>query len=209
MLYGADGIKIASAIRAILGDRSPRTMRALDALHSRSSVPKLTDPMPDQTALENIFKAAFRAADHAVLRPWRFLIIKGDARQRLGELFAAAATADQDDVAEEKLQRLREKPFRAPLIMVTVASAKEHHKVPEFEQDLSAAAATQNMLTAAHAQGFGAMWRTGSMAYHPLVKKGLGLEDHEKIIGFIYMGTIEGPTKNLSDPTLEEFFKEW
>ena len=80
--------------------------------------------------------------------------------------------------------------------MVTIASVKQHPKIPAFEQELSAAAATQNMLIAAHAQGVGAMWRTGSMACHPLVLQGLGLAVQEKIIGFLYLGTISGPVRS-------------
>lgn len=184
-------------------------MQALEAILSRSSVPRLSDPIPDAKVLNNIFKAAFRAADHAVMRPWRFLVIKGSARQRLGALYVEAALQDEPELPADKQQRLREKPLRAPLIIVIIASPRQHPKVPEFEQDLSAAAATQNMLLAAHAQGVGAIWRTGSMAYHPLVQKGLGLADHEKIIGFVYLGTIVGPTKNLQQPVLENFFEEW
>ena len=184
-------------------------MKALDALHSRSSVPKLSDPLPDPEILENIYKAAFRAADHGVLRPWRFLLIKEESRQRLGDLFVKAAVADDPKITEEKRQSLRQKPLRAPLVIVSVSSAREHPKVPAFEQDLSTAAATQNMLLAAFAQGVGAMWRTGSMAYHPIVMEGLGLAKHEKIIGFLYLGTICGGTKNLTEPDLGEFFQDW
>lgn len=184
-------------------------MQALEALHTRSSVPKLGDPLPDQQVLDNIYKAAFRAADHGVLRPWRFLLIKGSSRERLGELFVRAAEADDPSISIKKKQKLRQKPLRAPLVLVTVAVPKQHPKVPAFEQDLSAAAAMQSMLIAAFAQGVGAMWRTGAMAYNPLVMKGLGLSENEKIIGFLYLGTICGGTKTLNDPKLSDFFQEW
>ena len=65
------------------------------------------------------------------------------------------------------------------------------------------------MLIAAHAQGIGAMWRTGSMAYDPMIKKGLGLTEKEKIIGFLYLGSIQGPLKNVAEPNIDEYFKEW
>lgn len=184
-------------------------MDALEALHNRTSVPKLTEPAPDAHSLENICKAAFRAADHAVLRPWRFLLIREQSRQKLGELFAKAALADNPEADPMLLERLRQKPFRAPLIIVTVSSIREHPKVPELEQDLSAATATQNMLLAAFAQGIGAFWRTGSMAYHPVVLEGLGLADHEKIISFLYLGKIAGATKRLATPEVADYFQEW
>ena len=81
--------------------------------------------------------------------------------------------------------------------------------MPSIEQDLSAAAATQNMLIAAHAQGIGAMWRTGSMAYHPTVIEGLGLSERETIIGFLYLGTNTGPIRTIVEPDINAFFREW
>jgi len=184
-------------------------MNALDALLNRSSSPKLGDPIPSPEVLENIYKAAFRAADHAVLRPWRFLIIKGSAREQLGELFVQAATKENPAINAEKIQSLRQKPLRAPLILVTISNPIEHPKVPTIEQDLSAAAATQNMLLAAYAQGVGGIWRTGSMAYDETVKAGLGLSRTEKIIGFLYLGSVNGAIKNLNDPPVATYFKEW
>jgi len=184
-------------------------MDTLVALHTRTSVPKLTDPAPDQQTLDNIFRAAFRAADHAVLRPWRFLKIQGAARDRLGDLFVEAILTENPDTSAEKLASLRHKPRRAPLILVCISCFKENPKVPEIEQDMSAAAATQNMLLAAFAQGVGAMWRTGSMAYNSTVKQGLGLSSNEKIIGFLYLGKIEGAIKKFTEPRIEDFVQDW
>lgn len=184
-------------------------MKALEALLSRSSSPKLSDPLPDHDILQNIYRSALRAADHGVLRPWRFLIIKGAARDRLGELFVAAALRQDPLLTPEKQSSLKQKPLRAPLILVTISNPVAHPKVPAFEQDLSAAAASQNMLLAAYAQGVGAMWRTGAMAYDKTVMQGLGLAEHEKIIGFLYFGTVIGATKNLNDPPVSKYFQEW
>ncbi len=184
-------------------------MNALEALHGRTSAPRLTEPAPSAGALENIFRSAFRAADHGLLRPWRFLVIRNEARERLGQLFVAASQAGDESLSPERITSIRNKPLRAPMIVVTIASLKEHPKVPACEQEYSAACATQNMLLAAHAQGVGAMWRTGAMAYHPLIARGLGLVDAEKIIGFLYLGTIAGPRKSQSVPEIDDYFQEW
>lgn len=184
-------------------------MDALEALHTRTSVPKLTDPAPDGECLENICRAAFRAADHGVMRPWRFLLIRGEARQKLGDLFAKAAEHKDPSLDAASLERTRQKPLRAPLIIVTISCHQKSPKVPEIEQDLSAAAATQNMLLAAFAQDVGAFWRTGSMAYDPVVRNGLGLSDNEHVIGFLYLGQKAGASKRLADPDVSEYFRNW
>jgi nitroreductase len=184
-------------------------MDALEALLNRTSVPKLTDPAPSEECLQNICKAALRAADHGVLRPWRFLMIAGTSRHRLGDLFVEAAETADPTTDQPALERLRQKPLRAPLIIVSIAIHQEHPKIPELEQDLSAAAATQNMLLAAYAQDIGAFWRTGSMAYDPVVKKGLGLTENEKIIGFLYLGQQDCATRRLADPDVSDYFQSW
>lgn len=184
-------------------------MQAIEALLQRSSMPRLTGPAPDSDAVDTLIRAALRAADHGLMRPWRFLVIQGESLERLGNLFAAAAEQDNPDITSMELDKIRQKPLRAPMILVTVSSPRPNPKVPEIEQDLSAAAATQNMLVAAFAQGLGAMWRTGSMAYHAHVKAGLGLRDGEKIIGFLYLGQAAAPGKKLMDENPADYVQEW
>lgn len=184
-------------------------MDALTALHTRVSVSRVTGPEPDQDTLDSIFKAALRAADHALLRPWRFLIIRGSSRNKLADLFAQATLADDPGCAEEALDSVRSKPLRAPLIIVGIVSPKNHPKVPLLEQQMSAAAALQNMLVAAHALGVGAIWRTGPMADHPVVKQGLGLDGHEEIAGFMYLGKADGPLRPLREESPTLYFQDW
>lgn len=184
-------------------------MNALDALLQRVSVSKLTEPAPTQPQREAIFSAALRAADHGRLRPWRFLLIEGQARDELGALYAAAGFEDDPAVSADTLERYRQMPLRAPLIVVVIASCVEHPKVPEIEQIISAGAAAQNMITAAYALGLGAIWRTGEFAYHPSVARGLGLAQHEKIVGYLYFGTPASAMGKAPALDSSEFFSRW
>lgn len=184
-------------------------MDALEALHTRVSVPRVGGSPPGQEVLDNMFKAALRAPDHALLRPWRFLIVRDEARERLGELFVKAQRVDDPGMSEAMIEKARSKPLRAPLLIVVIAAITEHPKVPEVEQILATGAAAHGMLLAAHAQGVGAMWRTGSMAYHPVVWEGLGLDSNERIVGFLYVGEIEGRTREVAPLPPEDFVDEW
>ncbi len=184
-------------------------MEALEALHTRVSIGRLGGEPPAGETLQKICRAALRAPDHAALRPWRFLRLTGSARERLGELFVEATQADEPDAPQAALNKAAGKPLRAPMIIVAIASYHAHDKVPEVEQVISAGAAVQNMLVAAHALGVGAMWRTGGMAYHAVVARGLGLAENESIIGFLYLGEVAGRIKRVPDLRVDDYFSEW
>lgn len=184
-------------------------MEALDALLNRVSVPRLQEPGPTAEQRRNLFTAALRAPDHAQLRPWRFLTVEGAAREQLGELFARAVAADNPKARPEALQKAQAMPLRAPLLVVVIASLRVQPKVPEEEQLLSAGCAAHAILLAAHAQGIGAIWRTGDLAYHPLVRAGLGLAEHERIVGFLYLGAPTGELRTPPRPEIGDFVSAW
>lgn len=184
-------------------------MDALTALHNRVSSSRLTQEEPDQDTLEQVFRAALRAADHARLRPWRFLVIRGADRHRFGDLLAEAIRTGQPDARQALLDKTASKALRAPVIVVAISSPKPHPKVPVFEQELSTGAAVQNMLNAAFALDLGAIWRTGSMTDAATVRSGLGLEVDERIIGFLYLGYNDGPRRPVPDIALTDHFSEW
>lgn len=184
-------------------------MEAIDALTSRRSPAQLTEPAPDQAALEAILRAAMRAPDHGKLKPWRFLVLRGDARQRLGEVMAEAMKRREPDAPANMIEREREKPLRAPLIVVLAAAIKEGHKIPVIEQLLAAGAAAQNVMLAAHAMGFGAAWKTGAPAYDAYVKEALGLAPSDAIVGFLYIGTPAAPAAAMPQSELANFVRAW
>ena len=184
-------------------------MDALDALLNRVSVPRLVEPAPNAAQRELLFRAALRAPDHGQLRPWRFLTIEGAARERMGELFAEALQVADAQAPAEALSKARGMPLRAPLLLVVIASPKDHPKVPTSEQVLSAGCAAHALLQAAHAQGLGAIWRTGELAYHPTVAKGLGLAEGEQVIAFIYLGTPEGALRQPALLAPADFVQPW
>ncbi|HUH36955.1 MAG TPA: nitroreductase family protein [Spongiibacteraceae bacterium] len=182
----------------------------MNLLVGRSSAPQLTEPAPDAGSLEQMFAAALRAPDHARLTPWRFLTIAGDARHALGELFVRAAEARSDTPLDAAArEKLLAQPLRAPLLVVVIASLRDHPKVPAEEQLLSAGCAAHALLLAAEAQGFAGIWRTGPNATDPVVKAGLGLTADEHIVSFMYLGTRARPAKPSPQHPPERFVQTW
>lgn len=184
----------------------------LEMLETRTSMPalQLSDPAPSSEELERILSAGLTAPDHAAMRPWRFITIQGDARNKLGEVFATAAKKDNPNTPDEKIARIRQKPLRSPLIVVIVATITENHpKTPEIEQILSAGAATTLIQLAATASGFGSIWLSGPNAYLPDVKAALGVAEKDQIVGYLYMGTPMKPAAAKKRPPLSEHLSAW
>jgi len=169
----------------------------------------LGEPGPSDADLQVIFEAAVRAPDHGKLRPWKFFVIRGDARQRLSELFADAARRRETNATEDHISKERGKPLRAPFMIVVVAKTVIGHKVPPFEQALSAGAAAMNILNAVHALGFGAKWVTGANCYDPDFRSDFGLDPNDQLIGFIHVGTPEENSRPPQRPDPGEFVVEW
>jgi len=180
-------------------------MDALDLLLKRESAVKLGDPGPSEAQLGLMFQAALRAPDHGRLRPWAFVVVPKAQREHFGEIMAQSLRRRRPDASPEMTEREKQKALRAPTIVVVAARAKSTERIPEIEQVLSAGAAAQNIMLAAYALGFGAMWRTGDAAYDNEVKTALGLRATDKIVGFLYLGSGSGGPASLARPAPEDF----
>ena len=182
-------------------------MDAITLLTTRYSSSRLTEPAPAGEALELIKQAALKVPDHGGLKPWRFVVFNGRAAlAKLGDIFAEAAVEDDPAISNDLLERARQLPLRAPMVIVCIAKAVEHAKVPLIEQQQSAACAVMAMQQAAFAQGFGGIWRTGAYAQLDFVKQALQLGEDDEIVGFLYLGTPSGEPAKRHTPDPAEYF---
>jgi nitroreductase len=179
---------------------------ALKLLTTRRSFKavELNGPAPSAAELGTLLTIASRVPDHGKLTPWRFIVFEGDARAAAGEAIAAAFRAKYPDAKPEHVEAERQRLIRAPLVVAVVSRAAPHVKIPEWEQVLSAGAATMNLVLAAHALGFGANWITEWYAYDRSVLDALGLAPHERIAGFVHIGRPPGAPEDRPRPPLDE-----
>lgn len=181
----------------------------ISTLASRSSYPKLMEPAPSAEQLEQVFSAAIRVPDHLQLRPWRFLTIQGEGRKALGELFAKAEQRNNPQANQEDLDKKAAKALRAPLIIVGICKHQAHEKVPLIEQQLSTGCVLHNIGLALHSLNFASIWRTGSFAFDPYINQALGLDFHENIIGFLYVGSPNGKEKTPKPIEVNQYLQRW
>jgi nitroreductase len=187
-------------------------MQALEAILTRVTVPpaRMAAPGPGEAALRRMLAAAAAAPDHGKLRPWRFLVVRGGGRERLGDLFAAGVQAARPDTSPAEIEKQRAAPLRAPVILIAISRADPNHpKIPLWEQEASAACAVQNLLLAAHAMGFAGKWASGGPAAAQAVCTGLGLAPNERIIGIIYLGSPMDRQSLPPRPAPEAIAESW
>jgi nitroreductase len=179
---------------------------AFELLSTRSSTKaaELKAPGPSVAEIDRLLTVACRVPDHGKLTPWRFIVFEGDARLKAGAAIAATFCAKYPDAKPEQVEFERKRLAHAPLVIAVVSRAAPHIKIPEWEQVLSAGAAAMNLVLAAHALGYGANWITGWYAYDRGVLDALSLAPHERIAGFIHIGTAEAPAVDRPRPQLSE-----
>ena len=184
-------------------------MKAEELLRVRASNGKLEAPAPSPEVLHTIVEDALRAPDHAALRPWRIFEIKGEARKAFGDLMVRSLLSREPDASEAKVEKMRSKAFRAPTILVVAAVTREHPKVPEIEQVVSAGAVVHGILLGLQARGYARMWRTGATAYDGMIKEAFGLQDKDHLVGFLYLGTPSSDAPRMRRPTAQQFIEAW
>lgn len=149
----------------------------------------LMDPAPSEEQLRQMLTLASRTPDHGKLVPWRFITIAGEGRARLGETIAARFAETNPGAPEERVEFMRQRLAHAPLVVSVVFCAREHPKIPEWEQVLTTGAVCMNLLHAARALGFAGLWLSEWYAYDRAVLDELGLAADEQLAGFMHIGT--------------------
>ena len=181
-------------------------MDAIELLLTRQSDSKLTEPGPSIEQLNIIKQAALRVPDHGCISPWQFIVVEGQAREKLGSIYHESAVAEQQE--DKVINRAKELPLRAPMIIIAIAKYQQHPKVPRIEQVQSAGCSVLAMQQAAFAQGLGGVWRTGYFAQSNAVKLALNLNELDEIVGYLYIGTPAVDCKKSPRHKPETYFTD-
>ncbi|MEM8798465.1 MAG: nitroreductase [Pseudomonadota bacterium] len=198
-----------------------RNSSSIDLLLTRRSVKArdMVGPGPNDVELEQILTAGMRTPDHGKLTPWRFLVVKGGARHAAGRLIADTYEAETPNPAAATVKGLATFADQAPVMVVVLATPTVPHKIPLWEQLLSAGAACQNMLVAASSLGLAGQWLTGWPAYSRGVRDHwlravpggeLFLEsDDAAVAGYLFFGHPPAQLKERPRPAYAQIVGEF
>jgi nitroreductase len=190
----------------MLNDRSS-TISLLET--RRSGKPReMISPGPCEEELKRILSIAMRVPDHGKLAPWRFVVVGKDQRDQLAVLLHKALHAEDKCAGPAHHEKEDQFAQQGEAMIVLVSSPIREHKIPVWEQELSAGAAAMNLLTAAHALGYVAGWITGWRAYSPMVNAAFAAPG-ERIAGFIFIGTPSRDLEERPRPDPAEIVRYW
>jgi nitroreductase len=163
-------------------------MELFEAIHGRQTIKKVKGDDVPRELIEKILSAAVQAPNHYKVRPWRFVVLTGDGRKKLGDVFAASFLERNPATPPEGLDKVRATPLNAPVVIAVGVDKPSEPKVIEMENISAASASAYLMLLAAHGLGLGAKLKTGEWARDPKVKEFLGFDTDQTIVGFVYIG---------------------
>ncbi len=179
-------------------------MELFEAIHTRHSVSKVKADALPRELIEKLLDAGNRAPNHHKARPWRFIVLTGNARNKLGDAMADSQHERFPEILAEGLDKTRALPLRAPALIAVGVDKPVEPKILEMENYAAASAACENILLAAHALGLGAIWRTGEWARDEKVKRFLGFEADQRIAALIYVGYPESQSEPAPRPSYED-----
>lgn len=183
-------------------------MDIIEGIKTRRSIPKVKDKEVPQELIEKILEAGTWAPNHYLTQPWRFFVLTKAGREPLSRVLVDIAEENTSHLDKEEarkiLEKAKNKPYRAPVIIAVAAEVSEKDKVIRLEELGATYAAIENILLAAHGLGIGAYWRTGKACYHPKMKKLFGLKDKDELLAFIYMGYTDMEKKPVPRSAINE-----
>lgn len=187
------------------------TSSVMDFLLARRSAPiaELSEPAPSDAEIRTILTAAARVPDHGRLAPWRFILYRGEARERVGELLAARAEEREGPLAEARRQQELSRFSRAPLVIGVVSVPRDNPKIPQWEMLLSGGAAAMNLVLAANALGYGTNWITNWYSEDAEGRRILGLAPQERVVGFVHIGTFTGEKTERPRPEVSALYADY
>lgn len=193
----------------LLPSRPSAEARQLIAMRRSVSKRSLIEPGPDPEQLDDLLTVATRVPDHRRLAPWRFLVFEGAARETFNARAVEIQKQENPDASETMLADTASYFTRAPVVIAVISSPDPTHKTPVWEQELSCGALCQNLMLAANASGWAGCWLTEWIAFSPGINALLGITQHERIAGYIYLGTAKENPQERMRPDVTDKITRW
>ncbi len=184
-------------------------VRAFLAMRRSISKQALRAPGPSAEELDELLYVAARVPDHRKLGPWRFIVFEGETRTSFGEKIAQVFKAKTPGATDKQIDEERARFLRAPVVVVIVSSPVDDGRTPVWEQELSSGAVCFNLLLVANASGWAGVWLSEWLAFDKDIAREMGLEEHERVSGIMYLGSTDMDPPERPRPDVKERTVRW
>ncbi|TDE18320.1 nitroreductase family protein [Dyadobacter psychrotolerans] len=160
-----------------------------DTIRSRRSIfpPSYIEKEIPVEIINTILENANYAPTHKLTEPWRFIVFKGDSRNRLAGFFSERyrTVTSAESFSQARYDAAGDKVLKSNCV-IAINAELHPEKLPEWEETAAVACAVQNMWLTATAYGIGSYWSS------PAILKELGLflelPENQKCLGLFFMG---------------------
>ncbi len=163
-------------------------MDFFDSLIKRRSAALFEERVPERELLERVLEVGLTVPDHGCLSPYRFGVVQGEARHRFAQALVDNARESGGELEPEREEKLRRKAYVAPVQVAIIFSPQLEHRIPLWEQQVTASCTGYAITLGAAAVGLGAVWKSvGPVVASPL-QKFFQLKDSESLMGWVNLG---------------------
>ena len=162
----------------------------------RSVKPSLMNGKKINTSIiEQLLALADWAPTHGRTEPWRFIVFSGNGLAQFSQQHADLYKkyTPEESFTNAKYQNIIQNGEKASHVIAVYMKRQATQKIPLIEEIAATAAAIEHILLGAQEHGIAALWSTGGMTYHNSMKQLFGLEEHDQMMGLIYLGYSEEP----------------
>lgn len=169
----------------------------------RSVFPQQYNDKPiDRQTLERILEAANWAPTHKRTEPWRFKVLTGDSRDKLGLFLSLKYMESEPRPKKIKTRKLIENPKRAAAIICICMQRDPAESLPVWEEVAATAMAAQNMWLCCTALGIGCYWSSPDLIR--FMGEFFELQPGEECLGFFYMGYYDETAPEVPRNPIED-----
>lgn len=175
-----------------------------DLIRKRRSVfpAQYNDTPVAKADIERILEAANWAPTHRKTEPWRFKVLMGEAKEKLGLFLSLKYMETEERPKQMKAKKLIDNPKKAGAIIAICMQRDPEERVPEWEEIAATAMAVQNMWLCCTQLGIGCYWSSPALIKY--MDDFFELNEGERCLGFFYMGRYDNALPEIGRSPIED-----
>lgn len=162
----------------------------------------------DKAHMDQIIESSRWAPNHKKTQPWQYKVVQADGLNKLGNFMTQKFVEDSGKPESFKSRKLSEKIQKSSAVILIFMRRDPKESIPEWEEVAAVSMSVQNMWLMAHDLGYGCYWSSPKKFANMGEFESITISEHDKFLGFLYLGTVESqkeelPTRKSPDDFVE------